>query len=131
MTTSSLDNIARSTITALELASTVSAPTAGPRVHVGKPEARLPGHIVAPHLHYSTRYDGCRTDEQRRSVISDALTELREIRYSRRPTVDCQTLEGRLTVGRDPRPVSLLAYIYGYSERHIHRLRAEARKRAA
>ena len=61
-------------------------------------------------------------------MIAEALDELRSIRYSRKPTVDRETLEGRLTIGRDPRPAHVVAYVYGFSVRHVHRLRADAKR---
>jgi hypothetical protein len=85
------------------------------------------GDADPPHEFFKRRYAGCRTDKQRRSVIEDALAELRAIHYARRPKVDRNTLEGRLEIGRDPRPAGVVAYVYGFSERHIHRLRAQAR----
>lgn len=84
-----------------------------------------------PHEFFRRRYAGCRTDTQRRRVVEDALAELRAIRYALRPKVNRDTLEGRLEIGRDPRPAGVVAYVYGFSERHIHRLRAQARSHDA
>jgi hypothetical protein len=133
LNTRQLDALARATITALELVSTTKASTLEQKIHGGTDhnDAKLPQHIEAPHLYYRNRYEGCRTDEQRRNVIADALAELRHIRYSRRPTVDLQTREGRLTVGLDKRPLSVVAHSYSYSEQHVRRLRREAAAVAA
>lgn len=123
------DHLADRVYLALELVSDVAAASLGQHVSAGKP-----GHKILtmptepPHLRFRRRYDGCHTDTSRRAVIQDGLAELRELRYSRKPSVDCQTLEGRLTVGRDTRPAHVVAHQYGYSLGHVYRLRTEAQK---
>lgn len=87
---------------------------------VSGPEARTE--------YYRRRYAGCNTDNERRMVIGTALDELRDIRYAKRPKVDASTREGRLAIGRDKRPASVVAYVYGYTVRHIHNLRRAARE---
>lgn len=76
--------------------------------------------------HYLSRYVGCRNDEQRRAVLWDAISELRKIRYAAMPKVDLGTLEGRLALGRDTRPIGILVDRTGYSRQHIWRLRVAA-----
>jgi hypothetical protein len=124
-----LDHLMNEVLIKLEVASSVQGTNfeSEPTSH-GKPEDREPRWEFAPHVHFRARYRSASTDEQRREVIGGALEELRELRYSKQPKIDTQTKEGRLKIGTDPRPVSVLAYVYGYSERHIHRLRAEARR---
>lgn len=129
-----LDKIMRSVLARIELVSVVPAAqvkAAALEVTIvnGNPVASSPPpYVDATHLFLARRYAGCRTDDHKRAVIRDALAELRALRYSRHVDVDRETQDGRLQIGRDPRPVGTLAYVYGYSERHIHRLRAEARK---
>lgn len=129
-----LDHLMRSVLARIELSSVVSAAAIQSAdlevtiVNGNLVASSAPPYVDATHLFFARRYANCRTDDHRRAVIADAMAELRSIRYSRQPNVDRQTVEGRLKIGRDPRPVGTLAYVYGYSERHIHRLRAEARK---
>lgn len=120
----------RAVLAELELLSTVAATTPEAKGKGGKPEDRPPTWGDAPAPRLRRKYDRATDDEARRTVIAEGLEELRQARYSKRTgAADMGTLEGRLRVGRDPRPAGLLAYIYGYSVRHIHRLRQEARKR--
>lgn len=77
---------------------------------------------------FEARYNSCRTDESRRLVINDALERLRATRYAKRAAdIRHGTREDRLNVGRDPRHVSIVAHVTGYSQSHVYRLRAEAR----
>lgn len=48
-------------------------------------------------------------------------------RYAARPKVDCGTRDGRLQVGKEAHDggVRIVAELYGYSLRHVYRLRAE------
>lgn len=121
----------RAVLAELELLSTVASTDHEANGKGGKPEARPPTWGDSPPLRLRRKYDHAKDDPSRRVVITEALEELREGRYSKRSSseADLGTLEGRLRVGRDARPASVLAYVYGYSVRHIHRLRAEARKR--
>ena len=129
-----LDHLFANVLVRIELASGVkavrySAGEMGTTITIGKSgEGNEPPPSDAPHLSFQRRYAGCTDDVQRRAVIRDALEELRSLRYSRKPMVDRDTVEGRLMIGRDPRPVRVVSYVYGYSERHVHRLRAEARR---
>lgn len=124
-----LDRVADRVILTLELMSDVSAASLGQHVAQGKASDRILSLVGEPaHLRLRRRYQGCRTDEQRELVIRDGLTEIKAARYARRATVDCQTLEGRLMVGRDTRPAHIVAYNFGYTVRHIHRMRDEARR---
>jgi hypothetical protein len=124
-----LDGLASAIYTALELVSDVAAASLGQHVSSGKPGHKMLALVgEPPHLHFRRRYDGCHTDESRRAVITDGLNEIKTIRYARKPSVDCQTLEGRLTVGRDTRPAAVVAHAFGYSLAHIYRLREEARR---
>ena len=123
-----LDLIMEAVLRELALTSVISAASTRDGAR-GKPDSVLFNGVYAPHLRHLRHYNRCRTDAQRRECIAEALQELREIRYSRKPKVDCSTLEGRMEVGRDPRPASLVAYVYGYTVRHVRRLRAEAKAR--
>ena len=129
-----LDVLFANVLVQIELASGVGASRSAAgdlqtTITTGKTDSgNAPPPSDAPHLHYARRYAGCRTDDHRRAVISDALEELKSLRYSRKPAVDRETLEGRLMIGRDPRPARVVAYVYGFSERHVYRLRAEAKR---
>lgn len=129
-----LDHLFANVLVRIELASGVkavrySAGEMGTTITIGKSgEGNEPPPSDAPHLSLQRRYVGCHDDVQRRAVIRDALEELRSIRYSRRPMVDRETVEGRLMIGRDPRPATTVAYIYGYSRQHVYKLRAEAKR---
>lgn len=128
--TSHLDFLMRAILAELELLSTVAASGNEAKGKGGKPETRPPTGGDSPVLSLRRKYDQAKDDDERRAVIESALELLREGRYSKRVgSADMGTREGRLRVGRDPRPAGLLAYIYGYSVRHIHRLRKEARGR--
>lgn len=61
-----------------------------------------------------------------RWLIREALDELASLRISAKPKIDLQTFEGRLEVGRDTRPTSVVAFQYGYSESHVRMLRRMA-----
>lgn len=128
LTAPALNHLADNLHAALELVSDVSAASLGQHVHQGKAGSKLLAddeHRVArsPAEKFKARYQGCRTDNHRREAIRDAAAELRAIRYSRKPDVDCQTLEGRLTVGRDTRPAHVVAHSYSYSIKHVYNLR--------
>lgn len=123
---SDLDAAMRKVRTELELVSTVPA-ASGEYTTRGKAGSRLLLGVDAPHLEFVRAYGRARSDSERAEVIAAGEEEYRSLRFSRRPVVDCQTLEGRLLVGRDPRPVGDVAFVYGYSVRHVHRLRAFAR----
>ena len=127
-----LDYAFNAIATRLELASGVPAATTDAQIITGtESKGSEPPYSDAPHLHFRARYAGCRTDTQRRDVINDALSELRALRYAQSPSVDRDTIEGRMMIGRDPRPARTVAYVYGYSIRHIYNLRAEAKRRDA
>lgn len=122
-----LDKLMRAVL--LEISIVSVTPAAGQeRTSAGKPGSKLLIGVDAPHLHLARQYRRATTLKDKRDLITAALECLRELRYSRRPPVDCQTRDGRLTVGRDPRPARIVAYVYGYSLRHIYRLRAEAKE---
>lgn len=129
-----LDHLFANVLVRIELASGVkavrySAGEMGTTISIGRNgEGNEPPPSDAPHLSFQRRYAGCADDVQRRAVIRDALEELRSIRYSRKPMVDRDTVEGRLMIGRDPRPVMTVAYVYGLSRTTIYRLRAHARE---
>lgn len=124
-----LPHLAQLVYNALELVSDVGAASLGQHVSSGKPGHKILALVgEPPHLQFRRRWDGCRTDRSRREVITDGLTELRELRYARKPNIDCQTLDGRLAVGRDTRPARIVAHAFGYSLGHVYRLREEARK---
>lgn len=124
-----LDRVARRVRLALELVSDTSAASLGQHVKSGRPEDKTL-HLVEqpPHIWFWRRYTHSHTEQTKRLVITEGLNELRALRYAKHPSVDCQTLDGRLTVGRDTRPAHIVAHAYGYTTRHVHRLRAEARK---
>lgn len=125
---SRFDGLMHVILVQLELASTEPASRMNPDpVHGSVAAVGAPQPIDAPHLRLRARYERATDDAERRDAIIAALAELRNLRYSRRPNVDLDTRDGRLAVGRDPRPVSVLTHVYGYSERHIYRLRKEAR----
>lgn len=124
-----LDKLMAAVLVRLELASHTAAQTLdSAKVSHGKPGGNEPPRVSAPHLHYERRWNNCRDVERRKALIVEALNELRSIRYSRKPTVDRETREGKLIIGRDPRPANTVAYVYGFSVRHVHRLRAYARE---
>lgn len=127
-----LDLQAQRVYTTLEMMSQVKAANLGQHVHQGKPgSTELALDERPPHDTFRRRYDNCRTDSQRQTAVEEAHVQIKDARYSRHPTVDCQTLEGRLIVGRDTRPAEVVAHAYGYSVRHIHNLRAQARQHDA
>jgi len=113
--------------TQLELASTTKA-AALERTHTGKPSTSEPQISDAPHLAFRKRYEAAETHTERRAVIGAALEELKRIRYSRHPKVDRETLEGRLKIARDTRPVPRVADTYGISPATVYRYRAEAKE---
>lgn len=124
------DRLMNHILAELELASTAKAATLEARTSQGKPSGNEPKSGGAPHRYYRWLYfTNAKTDEDRRKALEAALQELRHIRFSRRPKVDMETAEGRLQIGRDPRPASVVAHVYGYSIRHVRRLRALARSR--
>lgn len=126
-----LEQLFRAVLAQLELAShTASSHFDSQKITHGKASATAPPRVDAPYLLFRTRFEGCRTDEQKRNVITDALKELRSVRFSKR-AAHTGTREGRRLIGLDPRPVSVLVDVYGYSREHIYRLRREARKEAA
>jgi len=113
----------------LALLSNVSAASLGEHIHQGKPGSktlRLAGE--PPHLEFARRYNGCHTDRSRQEVIDWGNEQLIQTAYSKRRNIDLDTQEGRLMVGRDPRPVSIKAEVYGYSRQHIWRLEAKAKE---
>jgi hypothetical protein len=83
-----------------------------------------------PHIHYALLYARATSDAYRRKIVGDALNELRSIRYAKKGG-HRDTREGRLLVGRDPRPIGTVAYVFGYTKRHVYRLRAEAKEHDA
>ena len=121
------DRLMHAVLTKLELASTAKAQTLEARTTQGKRSTSEPRHAGAPHRYFRWLYRSAKTDEEQREAIRKALAELRHLRYGRRPKVDMETREGRLEIGRDPRPASVVAYVYGYHVRHVRRLRALAR----
>ena len=121
-----LDSLANAVFTQLELASSVKAQSLEPMIRHGKSEGGSVPKVSASFRRYRWAYRRAKTHEERRRLVREAEDELREIRYSRRPDIDTGTREGRLLIGRDQRPVRIVAKVYGYSERHVHRLRAEA-----
>lgn len=126
-----LRTLMNAVLTQLELAShTASSCFDSQKITHGKASAVAPPRVDASYLLFRTRFDGCRTDAQRRAVITDALKELRSVRYAKRQA-HTGTREGRRLIGLDPRPVGIVAEVYGYSEAHVYRLRREARKEAA
>lgn len=134
MTTETLDLLMQRILIELQLASTVTSSmgftrTASPeRTRHQHPDSkRPPGPQRTDAEHFDRRYRHARTDLQRRIIIREALDELRSIRYGRHAKSD-STLEARLEIGRDTRPASIVAYVYGYSRQHIYRLRAAARE---
>jgi hypothetical protein len=113
----------------LSLLSDVSAASLGQHVHQGKPGAKilsLSGE--PPHLEFARRYNGCHTDRSRQAVVDEWTEALKAIRYSKRPSLDLQTLDGRLTVGRDTRPAPTVKHAYSISLATVYRWRKEAEK---
>lgn len=124
--TTTLDFVMQQVLWRIACASTVAA-AAGEPTKSGKPESKAPPPASTPVFGLAYAYRQARTDADRRTAVEKAIQELCSLRYSRKAAVDCQTKEGRLAVGRDRRPTRIVAYAYGYSERHVKRLRAEAR----
>lgn len=127
-----LDRLMHRVLVALNMASGVPSSmgwahaSATTRVSSSRSEAVPPrGPVVSDAERLARRYRGARDDATRRIVIQDALDELRSVRYSRRGKNDALK-EARLEIGRDKRPASVVAYVYGYHRSHIYRLRAEA-----
>lgn len=124
----SLDALMSAVLAQLELASHIAAANSDSgKVSHGKNGGTQPPPVSASHLHYRERFDQCRSDASRRAVIAEALKELRSIRYAKRGG-HRDTVEGRLTIGRDQRPVRIVAEVFGYSVAHIYKLRAEAKR---
>lgn len=120
------DRLMHAVLVQLELASSASAAQLERTAH-GKPGSIEPKWGEAPARRFRWQYRHADDDADRDEIIAKALAELRRIRYAQRPKVDMETREGRLQIGRDPRPASVVAYVYGYSIRHVRRLRALAR----
>jgi hypothetical protein len=125
-----LDAVAPAVLLELQLISHVSAASLGQHVHQGKPGSKELsfGRDQPASILFLRRYLGCRTDTSRIAVLAEAVAEITATRYSRRPSIDCQTRDGRLQVGREAaiEGVKKTAYRYGFTERHTYRLRSEA-----
>lgn len=125
---SDLDRLMGAVLVRLELAShTTAASSDSGKIRHVKAGGNQPPRVSTPHLHFGRRYRTCRSDQERRVLIAEALEELRSLRYSRRAG-HSGTKEGRRLIGLDPRPISVLEHVYGYSKSHIYRLRREAQK---
>lgn len=123
-----LDSLMAAILVRLELASHVAAATTdGDKVSHGKNQGNEPPRVSPAHLHYARCYSHCYTDEAKRKVIGEALTELRSLRYSRRPS-EQDTRERRIMIGMDPRGATTVAHVWGCSRQHVYRLRAEAKR---
>jgi len=88
-----------------------------------------PGARDAPHEFFRRRYEGCRTDEQRREVVRAALRELGRIRRSSPPPPRVRPTDE--AIGRDSRPVPVVADEAGISQSRVYQLRREYRNKAA
>jgi hypothetical protein len=126
-----LDRLMAAVLVRLELAShTNAASSDSGKVSHGKRGGNQPPRISEAYHHFGHRYTGCHSDDQRKQVISAALDELRSLRYSKKQG-HSGTKEGRRLIGLDPRPITVLMHVYGYSKSHIYRLRREARDRGS
>jgi hypothetical protein len=125
-----LDGLFNAILTRLELISGTSAKAMGDYTTHAKAAGNSPPRVDTAHALLLRRFEGCNTDDERRLVIQAALEELRSARYARRRG-DRGTKQGRLEVGADPRPMSIVTMVYGYSERHVRRCRQEWREEQA
>ena len=67
-------------------------------------------------------YEKARTDGERELIIEAAEQAIREAKYSRRGLVK-GTVEWRVAIALDPRPVDVVAWIYGCSRQHVYKMR--------
>lgn len=71
-------------------------------------------------------YAYCHNDAERLEAIEGAEAVLRHYTHSSGHTPDSETPDGRLRIGRDTRPIEIVAHAYGYSVKHVYKLRKEA-----
>lgn len=114
----------------LSLLSDVSASSTDQPVSQGKPGTKTLALVNGepPHLEFARRYNGCHTDRSRALIIEEWAKKLTHIRYSKNPTLDLNTLDGRLQVARDTRPAKIVAHVYEISPETVYRWRREADK---
>lgn len=120
----------RQVLAELEMVSHTQAANLEPSAKNAEHENAGPPKVSAPHLYWRWRFENCKSDGQRRSVIQSARAELRHIKRGRLPRVDLQTREGRLTLGKEAlrRSVGEVADEYELPVSTVYRYRAEARK---
>lgn len=130
--THALTFLAQGIYNELSKVSSIAAASLGQHVNAGKPGHKIL-HAVeeAPHDWFRRRFIGCRTDDSRRAVIRDGQAELKALRYSRRPSIDLGTQEGRLEVGRDTRPPKVKAVVYDVPLSTVYHWEKQAEKKDA
>jgi hypothetical protein len=92
-----------------------------------------PGELHPPHLMLRVELARALTQTQVDRVAQKAREALQAVRYTpRNPAVLMYgTVEWREAIGLDSRKVEEVARAYGITERHVHRLRALCREKAA
>jgi hypothetical protein len=83
----------------------------------------------APQEFFRRRYENCRTDEQRRTVVLEAVAELRRLRRAA-PTASRRRATPE-EIARDTRHVGEIAEEFGISEAMVYKLRQAHARRAA
>lgn len=95
-----------------------------------KPNPMPPGELHPPHIRLRAELARALTQTQVDRVAQKAREELRAARYTP-PRAIYGTEEWRTLVGTDTRTAKEVADEHGITERHVHRLRALCREKAA
>lgn len=111
----------------MSVLSEVPAARTGDIVHGGEQSNAPKGPRRSMYDEFRVRYQGARSDRARELVIEEAKQAVRRHQLSQRGMVK-GTQEWAIAIGLDPRPVEDVMHIYGCTERHVYRCRAEFKK---
>lgn len=122
------DQRMRQVLAELEVLSEAGAAQLGDVVHGGTPNRAPKGPKLSLADEHRRAYRRANGPTSRRAALQAAEEALTNARYAPRRELVSGTLEWRVAIGDDPRPVRVVAQVFGVTEAHVYRMRSFVRR---
>lgn len=122
------DQRMRQVLAEMETISEAGAAQLGDLIHGGEPNRAPKGPKVSLAEEHRRAYMDANGPTSRCAALQAAEDALINARHAPRRELVSGTLEWRVAIGDDPRPVRTVAIVYGVTEAHVYKMRAWVRR---